>query len=499
MAEMKRLAKETAIYGLSSIIGRFLNWCLVPFYTYVLSSSGEYGIVGELYAWTAILLVLLTYGMETGFFRFANKPENNATQVYSTTLTCVGFTSILFLIVCTLFLPNISNALGYEKHPDFLWIMILTVAVDAFSCIPFAWLRFKKRPILFAALKLLMIFVNIFLNLFFLWICPKINVSNPELISWFYRPDYGVGYVFLANVLSSMIGLIGLMPTFLGIKWSFSKSLLKEMLKYSLPLLVLGVVGIMDQSIDKIMFPHLFEDQELARQQLGIYIACFKIGIVMMMFTQAFRYAYEPFVFSKQKSADGKKAYVEAMNYYLIFSVFVFLGVMYFLDVLQYLLRSNYREGLVVVPIILICYIFQGIYFNLSFWYKLTDRTKWGAYISFIGLFITIAGNLLFVPGYGYIAAAWTSLASFFVIMIVSWALGQKYYPIPYNLKLAARYVLIGFIFYIAGMCVPISSIYLRLGYRTFLLLLFILYVLWKDIPAGSIPYVSKFVKKKHD
>jgi O-antigen/teichoic acid export membrane protein len=497
MAEMKRLAKETAIYGVSSILGRFLNWCLVPFYTYVLKSSGEYGVVGELYAWTAILLVLLTYGMETGFFRFANKEDKDAKQIYSTTLTCLGFTSLLFILLCTIFLPNISNAMGYQKHPDFLWMMALTVAIDAFSCIPFAWLRYKKRPIMFAVLKLLMIFFNIFFNIFFLWICPKINVSKPELISWFYNPDYGVGYVFLANVISSVIGIIALMPFFIAVKWNYSKSILKEMLKYSLPLLILGVVGIMDQSIDKIMFPHLFNNVEEARTQLGIYIACFKIGIVMMMFTQAFRYAYEPFVFSKQRSTDNKKAYVEAMNYYVICSVFVFLGVMYFLDVLQYLLKSDYREGLIVVPIILICYIFQGIYFNLSFWYKLTDKTKWGAYISFIGLFITIAGNLLFVPKFGYIAAAWVSFFSFMIMMIVSWALGQKFYPIPYNLRLFTRYLFIGVIFYIAGMYIPIHSLYLRLGYRTILLLFFVLYVLKKDIPAGSIPFISKKVNIK--
>lgn len=499
MAEMKRLAKETAIYGVSSILGRFLNWCLVPFYTYVLSSSGDYGMVGELYAWTAILLVLLTYGMETGFFRFANKSENDPYQVYSTSLTSVGFTSILFVVLCTVFLPGISRGLGYENHPDFIWMMAFTVAIDAFSCIPFAWLRYEKRPIMFASVKLLTIFVNIFFNLFFLWICPKINESNPSLIAWFYRPDYSVGYVFLANVFSSAIGLLALMPTFMKIRWNFSRSLLSKMLKYSLPLLILGVVGIMDQSIDKIMYPHLFADKAEARTQLGIYIACFKIGIVMMMFTQAFRYAYEPFVFSKQKQADGKKAYVEAMSYYLIFSVFVFLSVMYYLDLIQFLLSSKYREGLIVVPIILICYIFQGIYFNLSFWYKLTDKTKWGAYISMIGLAITVIGNILFVPHYGYIASAWASFFSFLVIMVVSWILGQKYYPIPYDLKLALRYVVIGAVFYVAGMYLPVSSIYLRLAYRTVLLFLFVLYVFKKDVAANSIPVISKFIKKHSD
>lgn len=496
MAEMRRLAKETAIYGFSSILGRFLNWCLVPFYTYVLSSTGEYGIVAELYAWTAVLLVILTYGMETGFFRFANKEVNIAEKVYSTSLASLGASSILFIILCTIFLPWISDTIGYGTHPEYIWMMAFIVAIDAFSAIPFAWLRYQKRPIYFVALRVLMIFVNILFNLFFLWICPKINASNPELIGWFYNPDYGVGYVFVANVISSVIGLLALAPTFIKVKWNFSSALLKQMLIYSLPLLLLGIAGIMNQSLDKMILKHLYGDIELGKAQLGIYSACFKIGIVMMMFTQAFRYAYEPFVFSKQRHSDNKEAYSEAMKYYLIFSIFVFLGVMYYLDVLQYLVRADYRAGLVVVPIVLICYIFQGISFNLSFWYKLTDRTNWGAFIAFIGLFITVAGNLIFVPRYGYIASAWASFVCFLVMMVISWVMGQKYYPIDYDLKLAGRYVLVGAVFYGAGMYIPIENIYLRLALRTILLLFFCFYVLKKDIPVFSLAFASKVAKK---
>lgn len=497
MAEMKRLAKDTAIYGVSSILGRFLNWCLVPFYTYVFTDTQEYGIVGELYAWTAILLVLLTYGMETGFFRFANKDGHDAKQVYSTTVISVGVTSIIFIILFTIFLPGISGSMGYEKHGDFLWMMAFTVAIDAFSCIPFAWLRFLKRPVMFATIKLLMIFVNIIFNIFFLWLCPLIYDKNPALIDWFFNPEYRVGYVFLANVFSSAIGLIALLPFVLKVKFDFNTCLLKQMLRYSLPLLVLGVVGVMDQSIDKIMFPHLFDDPVEARKSLGIYIACFKLGIVMMMFTQAFRYAYEPFVFSKQKNPESKSAYVEAMSYYFIFSVFVFLGVMYYLDLIQYLLGKTYREGLFIVPIILVTYIFQGIYFNLSFWYKLTDKTKWGAYLSIIGLVITVTGNIIFVPVYGYAAAAWITFISFLTMMIVSWALGQKYYPINYNLKLIGRYTILGIVFYLAGMLVPIDNVALRLSYRTVLILVFLFYVLRKDISISSVPVISRFFKKQ--
>ncbi|MEA4840635.1 MAG: polysaccharide biosynthesis C-terminal domain-containing protein [Bacteroidales bacterium] len=497
MAEMKTLAKDTAIYGVSSILGKFLNWCLVPFYSYVLSSSAEYGMVTELYAWTALLLVLLTYGMETGFFRFANKSGADPEQIYSTSMFSLAGSSILFILFCLVFLPGISSAMGYGEHPDYIWMMAIIVAIDAFCAIPFAWLRYKKRPMAFASLKVLMIFTNIFFNLFFLYICPKIQISNPGLISWFYNPDYGVGYVFVANLISSIVGLITLIPFMIHIKWSYDGDLLKKMLKYSLPLLVLGIAGIMNQSFDKMMFPHLFQDQAYAKAQLGIYGACYKIGVVMMMFTQAFRYAYEPFVFSKQKSSDSKKAYSDAMKYFFIFSVFIFLGIVYFLDVLQYLVRSEYRSGLIVVPVVLICFIFQGIYFNLSFWYKLSDKTQWGAYISLIGCVMTVAGNIIFVPIFGYMGAAWVSCITFFVMMLISWMLGKKYYPISYDLKSIFRYTVIGVILYLIGMKIPIESEVLRLGFRTFLLMLFAVYVLRKDISVQSIPYLNKLFRKR--
>ncbi|MBQ2447358.1 MAG: polysaccharide biosynthesis C-terminal domain-containing protein, partial [Bacteroidales bacterium] len=436
MAGIKSLFKDTAIYGLSSIIGRFLNWCLVPFYTYTLRASGEYGVVTELYSWTALVIVILTYGMETGFFRFVNKAGEKANQVYSTTLFSLTGTSSLFILLGLLFLPQIAGFMGYDAHPEFVGMMIGIVAVDAFCCIPFAYLRYKNQALKFAGLKLLSIGVNIFMNLFFLWICPKIDAWKPELIAWFYRPDFGVGYVFLANVFSTAITFLALLPV-CRVKADFNGKLLKEMLRYSLPLLVLGIAGIMNQSFDKIIFKHLFDDQALAQSQLGIYGACYKIAIIMMMFTQAFRYAYEPFIFAKNKGEDKKTSYVEAMKYYIIFAWFIFLGVMFYIDILKYIISPEYHEGLVVVPIVLICYLFQGVYFNLSLWYKLTDKTQWGAYISLIGCALTIIGNIIFVPRYGYVAAAWTSLVCFLLMTLISWWLGQKYYPIKYDMKSA--------------------------------------------------------------
>ncbi len=485
MAGIKSLAKDTAIYGLSSMVGKFLNWCLVPFYTYTLKASGEYGIVTELYGWTALVIVILTYGMETGFFRFANKDDRNPEQVYSTTLCSLAVTSLLFIILGLVFLPDISQWMGYAEHPEFVGMMICIVAVDAFCCIPFAYLRYKNKAKTFAGIKLLMIFVNILFNLFFLWLCPKIHATNPEAISWFFKPDYGVGYIFLSNVFSTGITFLLLLPYFIHVKVDFNRELWGKMLRYSMPLLVLGIAGIMNQTFDKVIFKHLFDDQATAQEQLGIYGACYKIAIIMMMFTQAFRYAYEPFIFAKNKSEDNRKAYSEAMKYYIIFALFIFLAVMFYIDIIKYIISSNYHSGLSVVPIILACYLFQGIYFNLSLWYKLTDRTQWGAYISLFGCLLTVLGNIMFVPEYGYIAAAWTSFVCYFLMMIICWALGQKFYPIRYEMKSALFYLVLTMVLYALGMNLPFDSLWLTLGVRTVLLGVFGIIVLKKDIPLA--------------
>lgn len=482
MAGIKSLAKDTAVYGLSSIIGKFLNWLLVPFYSYTLKETGDYGMVTELYGWTALALVILTYGMETGFFRFINNDNYKSDQVYSTSLSMLGLTSLVFMALALAFLPQISVGMGYEKNPEFIGMLVIVVAADAFTSIPFAYLRYKNKAWRFASLKLLMIFSNIFFNLFFIWLCPRIYDWNPALIDWFYKPDYGVGYVFVSNLLSTGITLLALLPYFIKVKFDFNPALLKKMLKYSLPLLVLGVAGIMNQTFDKIIFTHLFEDQEYARAQLGIYGACYKIAVVMMMFTQAFRYAYEPYIFAKHRDGDNRQAYAEAMKYYVIFAFLIFLGVMFYLDIFKYIISPDYHEGLMVVPIVLMCYLFQGVFFNLSLWYKLTDRTRWGAYISLFGAVITILGNILFVPSYGYVAAAWVSFVCFLLMMVISWWLGQKYYPIHYDLKSAGKYLLLTAGLYALGMLLPLEPLWLKLLFRTALLFVFLLVLIYKDV-----------------
>lgn len=492
---MRTLAKETAIYGLSSIIGRFLNWLLVPLYTFVLQQQSDYGIVTNLYAWTALLLVILTYGMETGFFRFANKEECKAGAVYTTVLTSVGFTSLLFAVLCVVLRQPIANVLNYPAHSDFIAMLGVVVSMDAFGSIPFAYLRYKKRPMKFAVLKLLMIFINIAFNIFFLVICPK--VQDSALVSWFYRPDYGVGYVFVANLISTLSVTLMLLPDILAEKYAFSFSLLKQILRYSLPLLILGIAGVMNQTLDKILFPFLYPGD--ASSELGIYGACFKIAMVMMMFTQAFRYAYEPYIFSKHKDKNSVEAYADAMKYFIIFSLLILLGMIVYLDLLKLIIAPSYWVGLKVVPIVLWAYVFQGIFFNLSLWYKLTDNTRFGAYFSIIGCFITLIINVAFVPRFSYMASACASLVCYFVIMLLSYFIGKKYLYVPYDLRRIGFYILLTMVILAVYYAVRFISgnTVVSMAVGTLLLILYCAVLVRKDFPLSSLPVVGKYFKRK--
>jgi O-antigen/teichoic acid export membrane protein len=497
MAErkMQNLAKETAIYGISSILGKFLNWLLVPLYTYVLTGSADYGVVANLYAWTALLLVILTYGMETGFFRFANKHPEISARVYGNTIISVGFTSLIFAVLCVVFAQPIADLLGYSSNPEYIAMLGVVVAMDAFGSIPFAYLRFKSRPIKFAALKLLMIFTNIIFNIFFLVICPLLMEKAPQLIDWFYDPGYGVGYVFIANVIQTVVVTIALLPDVLKAEFKFDFTLLKQILRYSLPLLVLGVAGIMNQTLDKIIFPFLIEDPELAKSELGIYSACFKISMVMMMFTQAFRYAYEPFIFAQHKDKNSKEAYADAMKFFIIFSLLIFLGMVFYLDIFKYIIQHDYWAGLKVIPIVLFSYIFQGIFFNLSLWYKLTDKTMYGAWFSVIGAVITIAINVIFVPIFSYMASAWAAFACYLVMMLLSYFYGQKHMPINYNMKSIGVYTALAVGLFLISLLINTPYTLLNMVLKTGLLAIFIIYFVRKDLPLNRIPLVKKFIK----
>ncbi|MDR0891790.1 MAG: lipopolysaccharide biosynthesis protein, partial [Mediterranea sp.] len=367
MSNLKSLAKDTAIYGVSSIVGRFLNYMLVPLYTAVLSaSSGGYGVVVNMYAYTAMILVLLTFGMETGFFRFANKQDEDPMKVYANALLFVGGLSLTFVVLCLAFLHPIAALLGYPDHPEYIAMMGIVVALDSFQCIPFAYLRYQKRPIKFAAVKLFGIVGGIGLNCFFLLLCPWLNIHHPELVSWFYDPDSQVGYIFLSNLVFSVIQMFFFIPELRGFAYRPDRALLRRMLTYSFPLLTLGVVGILNQTIDKQIFPSLFADRKEGLVQLGIYGAASKIAMVLAMFTQAFRYAYEPFVFGKDKEGDSRQTYAAAMKYFLIFAFLAYLAIMFYLDLFRYLIAKDYWDGLRVVGIVMVAEICKGVYFNLS-------------------------------------------------------------------------------------------------------------------------------------
>ena len=480
MSGLKSLAKETAIYGVSSIVGRFLNYLLVPVYTIALpASSGGYSVVTNIYAWVALMLVLLTCGMETGFFRFANKGQDDPMRVYSTTLLSVSIGSVVFVVLGLLFLEPIAGWLEYGEHPWYIGMMMIVVAMDAIQSIPFAYLRYKKRPIKFAALKLLFIFLNIALNLFY-YVVLKGN---------------DVGYAFLFNLVCTSVVMLCMIPELRGFTYVLDRELLKRMLRYSLPLVILGVAGILNQVADKIIFPFVYPDEAEATVQLGIYGAASKIAMIMAMFTQAFRFAYEPFVFGKSKEKDSREMYAQAMKFFIIFTLLAFLAVMFYLDILRHIIGRDYWDGLRVVPIVMAAEIFMGIYFNLSFWYKLIDETRWGAYFSLTGCTILILMNIFLIPKYGYIACAWAGFTGYGVAMLLSYFVGQKKYPIQYDLKAIGMYVLLAAVLYLAAEYVPIDNIYLRMAYRTVLLILFIAYVVKRDLPLNQIPILNRIIR----
>ena len=453
---LKSLAKDTAIYGLSSIIGRFLNYLLVPLYTHKLAAAGGgYGTITNIYAYTALVLVILTFGMETTFFRFANKEGNNGEHVFGTALTYVSALSAVFLAVVLGGLAPISRAMGYGEHPEFIAFMAITVALDAFQAIPFAYLRYKRKAMKFAALKLAFIVLNIMLN----------------IVAFTCFTPYE-GNAFLINLICTSLITFAFYAELRAVKWNLDGKLLRRMLAYSWPMVLLGIAGILNQTADKIIFPFVYHAAD-AKEQLGIYGAVVKIAMIMAMITQAFRYAYEPIVFGKGADSNNKEYYASAMRYFVIFTLLAFLSVVAYIDVLKHLIGADYRQGLVVVPIVMAAEIMMGIYFNLSFWYKLTDRPIWGAYLSGIGCAVMIAVNVIFVPRYGYMACAWAGFAGYGTSMLLSYVAGQHYYPIAYPIRAIAGYVLLAVALFAAMTMVDLGNTWINIAYRTVLLVLF--------------------------
>lgn len=492
MANLKSLLKDTAIYGISSIAGRFINYLLVPIQTAAWAASGgQYGVVTNVYAYTALLLVVLTYGMETTFFRYANKTEENPQTVYTTTLLAVGSTSLLFILLVLGFLGPIASFMGYADHPDWVAVMFVCVAVDAFKCIPFAYLRYKKRPVKFACIQLANILLNVVLNITYLFILPRLHLNPFGLYDEHFTLD--VGMVFYINLVCT--GLVTLMfwRELTEVPYRFDARLLRHMLRYAWPLLILGIAGILNQTFDKIVFPFLYRGAD-ARAELSIYGATVKIAMIMAMITQAFRYAYEPFVFGKAKDKDNRETYAKAMKYFIIFTLLAFLLVVGYMDVLRYIIRNHdYWAGLRVVPICMAAEIMMGVYFNLSFWYKLTDRTIWGAWFSGAGCLVLIAVNVVFVPQYSYMACAWGGFAGYGTAMLLSYFVGQRYYPINYPVRQIMAYVLLALVLF-AGMTAANARLGMlsALAVNTVLVAIFVGYAVRRDFPLASLPVIGR-------
>lgn len=479
---LKSLAKDTAIYGLSSIVGRFLNYLLVILYTYMIPvESGGYGIVSNLYAWTALLLALLTFGMETTFFRFAGKAEDDPDTVYGTALKMVGGVGVGFLAVVFLFLKPIAAAMGYSTHPEYIGCFAIITALDAFQAIMFVRLRYQKKAVKFVTLKLSFIFASIFLNLFVFLVMPKMFGRFPGLEASFVNLDYGVGYIFFINLICTAGVTFGFIPELKGLGFKFDGKLCRKMLAYTWPLLLLSLVGILNQVADKILFKFIVPGKD-GLVQLGIYGACAKIAMIMAMLTQAFRYAYEPIVFGGVKDKNNTETLVLGMKYFIIFSLLAFLAVMFYLPLLKYIIRDTYWEGLGVIPVVMMAEIFMGIYFNLSFWYKLSDQTYWGAIMSAIGAAVMIAVNVIFVPKIGYWACAWGGFAGYGTAMLLSYFIGQRKYPIGYDIRTIFLFFgLAAAMFTVDLFCLKNLPVWLRLAIDTLQLLLYT-YLVWKEI-----------------
>jgi O-antigen/teichoic acid export membrane protein len=482
--KIKKLAGQTAIYGLGTIVPRLLNYLLLtPFYTYIFA-QGNYGIFTELYAYVAFLLVILTYGMETTFFRFAEK-EKNPNQVFSTALFSIFFTTTIFIVFVYFFLQPIANAIHYENNPEYIvWIAII-VGIDAISSIPFAKLRQQNKAIKFVVIKLINVVVNIGLNLFFLVYCPKIISENPEsILNSIYSPNIGVGYAFISNLIASAISFLFLIPTIVSCKVEISFSLLKRMLKYSYPLLIVGIAGIMNEHADKILLKHfisvpdnIIDKKEFIMSQIGIYGANYKLAVLMTIFIQMFRYAAEPFFFSQEKEKNSDKVYADILKYFTIFGLLIFLSVTLYIDVVKYFIGPEYRVGLKIVPIVLLANLFLGIFYNLSVWYKLKNLTHYGAIIAISGSLITIITNIIFIPKFGYTASAWATLACYVSMVIMSYSWGRKYLKIPYAIKNVLSYIAFAILIFIISNEFRPENRYLLFSLNTIYFAFFILLI----------------------
>jgi O-antigen/teichoic acid export membrane protein len=488
---VKQLASQTVIYGLSTIVPRFLNFLLVPLYTWFFSTE-EYGVVTELYAYAIFLNIVLTYGMETAFFKFS-QDNSNTDKIYSTILFSIVSSSLIFATVTFLFATPIASVLGYERNPEFIWIFGLIISIDAVCAIPFVKLRKQNKAFRFASIKLMNVGVNITLNLLFIVLFPWLLKNGSNLPVWLYNPSIGLGYIFISNLAASVITLFIISPL-ISFKGGFDKVLLKKILAYSLPLLVAGFAGSINEALDRVIIKHLVPENQNALGQLGIYGANFKLAVLLVLFIQTFRFAAEPFFFNYEKEKDSRVLFAKILNYFTVIILIIFIASLANLDILKYFIGEKFWEGLYLVPILLFSNVLLGMYMYLSSWYKLAGKTMYGVYIIGIGAIITIAANLIFVPVFGIIASAYGHLASYLVMTISCYLWGKKHYPIPYELGRISKYMLSAVIVMLIILLLPLESIVLRLATFNGLLLVFA-YFLLKDVGLISV-FKSAWAKR---
>src|SRR5574344_1110425 len=493
---LKQLAGQTAIYGASTIIGRLLNYFLTPLYTR-LFLKGEYGIFSEFQAYIPFFLILLTYGMETGFFRFA-KDKENSDKTFSTILTSLLVTWTLFIVLIIAFIDPIANLIDYPNHHEYIYLCAFIVALDAFISVPFARLRLLNKAVKFAAIKLTNIGITIALNLFFLLLCPYLAKKNFPFIEYIYNKDLGITYIFISFLISNIITVLLLLPDILKVKFNFDIKLLKKIFVYSIPLLIAGFAGMFNEVVDRIFIKNLLSNVsglQYAQEQVGIYSANYKMAMLMAIFIQMFRYAAEPFFFQNKNENNAREIYAKVTKYFIIFGLTIFLFVVYYMDIFKYFIGEEFREGLRIVPILLIANLFLGIFFNLSMWYKLNDKTKYGAIITIIGAIITVVLNYTLIPYFGYVASAWATLTCYVVMCVLSYLWGQKYYKITYDIKNIFFYFFIASILYVINYFVIekfIENIIIILSLKTILLYVFIIIAIKKE---NAMPIIKAFCK----
>jgi len=449
---LKKLAGESAIYGLSSIVGRFLNYLLVPLHTHVFTNPGEYGAVTEIYAYISFLAILFTYGMETAFFHFSNKYPEKSSAVFATGMGSLLVSTSVLAGFLLLFSGSLAELLDYQSHPEYIVYLSLIIAFDTATAIPFARLRQQGKAKRFAALKLFGISVNILFNILFFVVFPvwlrKGEGALFEFAQMVYDPAVGAGYVFIANLIASMATLVLMSPLLRFSRADFDYGILKQLLQYSSPLLFAGLAGMINETLDRALIRHLVDDKADAIVQLGIYGACYKLSIIMTLFIQAFRYAAEPFFFNQFGKDDAKQTYAMVTKYFTITCAIVFLGVMMYLDVFKHFIGENYHSGLKVVPVLLTANMCLGIFFNLSMWYKMSGKTSYGLFFTLFGAALTVVLNVMLVPKMGYMGAAWATLGCYASMMVASYIIGQINYRVPYQTGRILFYVLLAFLFY---------------------------------------------------